>query len=46
MAMWEFFKLDDDAVNSVEDALIDHGEEGAMGLAARMERGCSWRQPD
>ncbi|XBH65321.1 hypothetical protein VPH35_118937 [Triticum aestivum] len=33
MAMREFFHLDDPAVNGVEDALIEHGEEGALELA-------------
>ncbi|XBI09327.1 hypothetical protein VPH35_136903 [Triticum aestivum] len=30
MAMRDFFHLDYSAVNSVEDALIDHGGEGAL----------------
>lgn len=33
MAMREFFHLDDSAVNGVEDALLDHGGEGALELA-------------
>ena len=33
MAMREFFHLDDPAVNGVEDALIEHGGEGALELA-------------
>ena len=33
MAMREFFHLDDAAVNGVEDALLDHGGEGALELA-------------
>lgn len=37
MAMRDFFHLDDKAVNDVEDALIDHGGEGALELASAQE---------
>ena len=37
VAMRDFFRLDDKAVNDVEDALIDHGGEGALEIASTQD---------
>ena len=37
VAMRDFFRLDDKAVNDVEDALIDHGGEGALEIASAQD---------
>lgn len=34
VAMRDFFKLDDTAIREVEEALLTHGGEGAIDLAA------------
>ncbi|XBI01440.1 hypothetical protein VPH35_130214 [Triticum aestivum] len=37
VAMRDFFRLDDKAVNDVEDALIEHGGEGALEIASTQD---------
>lgn len=37
LAMRAFFHLDDAAINGIEDALLGHGGEGALELAATQD---------